>query len=96
MNGDGNADILFQNTLGQIVVWYMNSGGFRSGSNWISQGSAGDWKVVGVADMNGDGNADILFQNTLGQIVVWYMNGSGSRIGSAWISQGSAGDWKVH
>ena len=94
-NGDGKSDILFQNALGQIIVWSMDGSGSRIGSAWISQGAAGDWKVVGVGDMNSDGNADILFQNALGQIVVWYMNGSGSRIGSAWISTGAAGDWKV-
>ena len=45
MNSDGNADILFQNTLGQIIVWYMNGSGSRIGANWISQGAAGDWRL---------------------------------------------------
>ena len=95
ISSGGVADLFFQNTLGQIIVWYVNASGSQIGANWISTGAAGDWRVVGVADINNDGNRDILFQNTLGQIIVWYMNASGSRIGANWISTGAADDWRV-
>ena len=94
-NTDSNADLLFQNALGQIIVWYVNASGTHLGSNWISRGAAGDWILVGVADMNGDGNPDLIFQNTIGQIIVWYMDGTGARIGANFISTGAAGDWRV-
>ena len=45
MNGDGKADILFQNTAGQIVVWYVNGAGIPTSSAFIYSGSLGDWKV---------------------------------------------------
>ena len=45
MDNDGDADILFQNTEGQIAVWYMNgSGGIRSAVVIYSAG-LGDWRV---------------------------------------------------
>src|SRR5207244_2590304 len=95
MDSDGNADILFQNDVGQVAVWYMNGSGAASSSALISSAGLGDWKVVGTADLNGDGNADILFQNDIGQVVVWYMNGSGAAISSAFISGVGLGDWRV-
>jgi len=95
LNGDGNADILFQNTDIEIAVWYMNGSGAATVAASISTANLGDWVVVGVADMNNDGNADILFQNTEGQIAVWYMNGSGAATSTAFISSANLGDWKV-
>ena len=95
LNNDGNADILCQNSIGQIVAWHMNGAGARSNWAWISTGPLGDWKIVGTADFNNDGNADILCQNAAGQIIVWYMNGADARSSWAWLSTGPLGDWKV-
>jgi hypothetical protein len=95
VNNDGNADILFQNTAGQIAVWRMDGRGAASSSAMLHAGALGDWKVVGVADMNNDGNGDILFQNTAGQIAVWYMDGRGARSSSAILSTIILGDWKI-
>ena len=95
LNGDGTADLLFQNTAGQIAVWSMNGSGGVSSSAMLYSGGLGDWKVRGIADLNGDGMADIVFQNTLGQIAVWYMNGSGGISASAMLYSGGLGDWKL-
>jgi hypothetical protein len=42
-NGDGKADILWRNTNGQVVEWFMN------GANIIGSGSQGivstDWQI---------------------------------------------------
>ncbi len=98
-NGDGHADILWQNTSGQVAIWEMN------GLNQIAGGSAAvgpnpgaSWKAVGASDYNGDGFSDILFQNASGQAVIWEMNGltqvaGGSQIvgpnpGSSWRAVG--------
>jgi hypothetical protein len=95
INSDGMADLLFQNTAGQIAVWYMNGGGSFTGSAFIYSGGLGDWKLRGIADMNGDGNTDLLFQNTAGQIAVWYMNGNGAITTSGLLYSGALGDWKI-
>ncbi len=94
-NSDGADDIIFQNSLGQVAVWYLNGAGAISSAGWISTGLMGDWGVVGLADMNGDSTADIVFQNTSGQIAVWYMNGAGGVTSAALISAGGLGDWRI-
>src|SRR5205085_2007252 len=45
MNSDGNPDIVFQNSWGQIVVWYMNGAGAATSAGTIYSGSLGDWRV---------------------------------------------------
>ena len=95
LNNDGNADLLFQNNLGQIAAWYMNGAGVTTSSVYFSTSALGDWKVKGVADMNGDGNADIIFQNNVGQIAVWYLNGSGVTTSTAFLYSSGLGDWRV-
>jgi hypothetical protein len=95
LNGDDKADLVFQNTAGQIAVWYMDGSGVASSSAMLYSGGLGDWKLRGVADLNGDGKADVVFQNTAGQIAVWYMNGTGGISGSAMLYSGGLGDWKI-
>ena len=73
-NGDGKADILWQNsTSGEVYIWLMN------GTTITSQGSPGTvssaWSIQGVGDYNGDGKADVLWRNTSGEVYVWEMNG---------------------
>ena len=45
MNNDGNAYILFQNTAGQIAVWYMNGSGAITSAVLIYSGGLGDWRL---------------------------------------------------
>ena len=71
-NGDGDADILWQNTNGRPAVWLMN------GTTPFSEVAVGSnpgpsWQVIGAGDFNGDDDADILWRNTNGQAV----NGAG-------------------
>ena len=90
MNGDGNADLIFQNSAGQIYVWFLDGtantvnfstgAGLKPGSKLLCVGSLGDWRVVGCTDMNGDGIADFVFQNSIGQIVVWILDGTATTI----------------
>jgi hypothetical protein len=74
LNKDGYADILFQNTNGQIKLWTMN-GATELNYAVVGSGSTAQ-KLICAADFNGDGNDDILFQNTSGQAQVWLMNGT--------------------
>ncbi len=45
MNGDGDADLMFQNGAGQISVWHMNGSGKATGSAMISSVGLGDWRL---------------------------------------------------
>ena len=73
-NGDGQSDILWQDTSGVRVVWLMN-GTVRS--SIVSLGTVDpSWNIVGSGDFNGDGKADILWQDTSGARAIWLMNGT--------------------
>jgi glucose/arabinose dehydrogenase len=74
-NGDGRADLVFQNAVTpQIAVWLMN-GGAIVGSQAYSSGGA---PLVTVADLNGDGIDD--FVQRFGIVLVLaILNGDGTR-----------------
>ncbi len=73
-NGDGKADILWQNTsTGQRVIWLMNGTALQSVVNLATVDTS--WSIAGSSDFNRDGKADILWQNTsTGQRVISLMN----------------------
>jgi len=75
-NGDGQPDIVMQNSVtNQVVVWYMNGVVVSGGGSTSIIPNAG-WLVKGVADYNNDGQTDLVFQNsTTDQVVIWFMNG---------------------
>jgi len=90
-NGDGKADILWQNDNGQATVWLMQGLTFLSSVN-VGANPGPTWHVKGSEDFNGDGKADILWQYDSGQAMVWLMNGTtvlstsnvGANPGSPW------------
>jgi len=74
-NGDGNADILFQNKDGTPQIWEMNGTSILAEATLANPGSS--WQAIGTSDFNGDGMSDILFQNSSnGTPLVWEMNGT--------------------
>jgi hypothetical protein len=74
-NGDGFADLLFQNTNATPQIWLMNGASIVSNTT-LPQPPA-TWKIVGSGDFNGDGNADMLWLNTVtNQPAIWEMNGT--------------------
>ena len=105
LNGDGFADLVFQNAAGQIAVWYLNGSGVTTSGGYLCSASLGDWKIVAVGDLNGDGIADLVFQNAAGNIGVWFLDGSanpvdlatgtGLKPGSKFMYTGGLGDWKI-
>ena len=94
INGDGIADILFQNNAGQVAVWSMSATGAVTTSAYLYSGSLGDWRLKASADINSDGNADLIFQNSAGQIAVWYMNGPRAPLISP-PQPSASGSWHV-
>src|SRR5207249_693501 len=104
-NGDGQTDILWQNSgTGERVIWLMNG---TSLSSTVSLGIVGtSWNIGGAADFNGDGQTDILWQNSgitcakcalpirgTGERVIWLMNGTSL---SSTVSLGIVGTaWNI-
>jgi hypothetical protein len=95
INGDGNADIIWQDTdNGQVVVWTMN-GFSQTGSAFVGNAPGADWKMVGTGDFAGNGQEDPLFQNdTNGQAVIWTMSGT-SQTSSTFIGGAPGSNWKI-
>ena len=73
-NGDGKADILWRDSMGNVSMWLMN-GTSITNSSFIADISSG-WSIVGTGDFDGDGKADILWRDFKGTEVIWFMNGS--------------------
>src|SRR5947207_4051214 len=73
-NGDGKADILWQDTSGSRALWLMN--GTTFGSSIFLSSVATSWSSVGSGDFNGDGQADILWQNSSGARAIWFKTGT--------------------
>jgi len=92
-NGDGDGDLLWQESDGTPAVWILSGTSFVSGG--IPRGSPGaDWHVKGSGDFNADGKADILWQSDDGTPAVWLMNGTSFNSGG--VPQSSPGtNWHI-
>jgi subtilisin-like proprotein convertase family protein len=72
-------DILWWNqTSGQLVVWFMNGINLVSGELTTPAGLADTrWRPVATGDYNRDGRVDIVWRHLdAGQNVLWYMGGA--------------------
>src|SRR5438093_648411 len=104
-NGDGKADILWQNSsTGQRVIWLVKDTAVTAAGGLGLVATS--WSIAGSSDFNGDGKADILWQNSsTGQRLIWIMNGithtstvSLGTVGTSWSIAGSSdfnGDGKA-
>jgi hypothetical protein len=89
LNGDGHADVLWQNVQsGQMFAWLLDGSGNVIGTQTLSgtcgaaDGCSSNWKVVGLGDFNNDGPIDVLWHNAqTGQLSVWLLDGTGTVIG---------------
>jgi len=74
INGDAQADIVFQNDNGAVVIWEMGgvAGTTITSANLVNLNPGPAWHIVGMRDMDGDvRNAEILFQNDNGAAAIW-------------------------
>lgn len=89
-DGDGQSDIVLQNTNGEVAQWQMY--GLRIAGRVIaSPGTA--WQVAESGDFNGDGKVDLLLQNAAGDVAQWHLDGFTILGGRVIASPGSA--WKI-
>jgi hypothetical protein len=80
-NGDGNADVLLQNTNGEVGMWEMNGTQIATAALVTLNGTTESllntgWSVLGIGNFNNNGTSDVLLQNTNGAIGEWLMNGT--------------------
>jgi FG-GAP-like repeat len=91
LNGDGHADLIWQNTDGTPGVWLMNGATPIAEAGLANPGPS--WRLVAAGDTNGDGNADFIWQNADGTLGVWLMNGT-TPLAEAGIGNPGS-NWKV-
>lgn len=96
-NGDGRADLLFQDDDGFLAVWFMEDADLKSAS-FLAPNHPRDkgWRMSGVGDFNRDGREDLLFQHDQGALAVWTMRGT-TRTSALFLDPASPGDedWRV-
>jgi hypothetical protein len=94
-NRDGKTDILFQNTVGALSVWYMN-GSHQVSTASISLNPGSTWRAVGTGHLSGVGPLAIIFQDTDGNLAAWYMDGLNAA-STLRLNPSSSGDaqWRV-
>jgi Domain of unknown function (DUF4082)/Immunoglobulin domain/FG-GAP-like repeat len=93
-NGDGFADLLWQNLgTGETKIWFMN-GVTKAGETSLGNNPNAGWTFPGTGDFNGDGKTDVLWQNTnTGACGIELLDGTVS-IGSVGLPAVSAG-WRI-
>jgi len=96
-DGDGNADILWRNSNGDTVIWFIKNDAINSSADLGV--IATTWTVASTGDFNGDGRRDIFWRNSNGDVVIWFMNsgtiastGDLGVVASSWNVAGLAGN----
>lgn len=91
-NGDGKADIVWQNnSTGQHTIWLMNGTAYMGSADLISTSLA--WQIATTGDFNNDGKVDVYWQNTqTGQIAIQLMNGTTTM---GWVDFTFPTAWKI-
>ncbi|MBD2079302.1 FG-GAP-like repeat-containing protein [Leptolyngbya sp. FACHB-17] len=76
LDGDGEDDLLWRNSDGQVAFW-MFKGGDRGDIGFVADLSISpDWQISAVEDLSGDGQADIVWHNAKeGQVGIWLLKG---------------------
>ncbi len=76
-NGNGIDDLLFQNSNGQTLVWYMDDTALVQKFGTVFTTVSPPWHIQAVADINSDGHPDLLWWNSsTGECLFWEMTGT--------------------
>uniref|UniRef100_UPI0004E0CF0D FG-GAP repeat domain-containing protein n=1 Tax=Streptomyces sp. NRRL F-5123 TaxID=1463856 RepID=UPI0004E0CF0D len=74
-NGDGQADIIAQDSALNLKMWTHNPGGYFNAAKQVTGGW--DFTQTAAADFTGDGKADIIARDSSGNLKMWAGNGDG-------------------
>jgi len=72
LNGDGNADLLWQNTQQGIVSYWLLNGTHTVSMGVVQSQVPSDWQIVGYS---GDKKVDIVWRNSAGRLTYWTLDG---------------------
>ena len=72
-SGVRTSDILWRNSTGDVVIWFMQGGTISSTADLGVVPAT--YTIAGTGDFNGDGTADILWRQSNGDVVIWSMQG---------------------
>jgi chitodextrinase len=96
-DGDGKADVLWQNTSsGQIYLYPMNGTTILASEGYVRTVADLSWRIAAVSDFDGDGKADILWRNfSSGDNYLYPMNGTAIKPSEGYIRTVADLNWKV-
>lgn len=94
-NADGKADILWRDSVTNLMeVWYMN-GMVRTGSASVPSSPDANWRVAATGDFNGDGFADIVWRHaTTFAASLWLMRDT-TLLGTSALPTVPDGNWNI-
>jgi ELWxxDGT repeat protein len=92
-DGDGKSDILWRNSDGATLIWFMNGAAIRE-SRFVHMGGNTGWTITGLGDFDGDTKADILWRNADGTTLIWFMDGTTIRSSEVVLGPGNL-NWAV-
>jgi len=74
-SGDGEADLMWRQTGGELHLWRSSSGETFESQNlgYVDQA----WSVQELADFTGDGKTDVLWRDKGGTVHLWRSDGDG-------------------
>jgi hypothetical protein len=71
-NGDGFADLIWENTTtGERGIWFLKDG--TPQTSYFLPNVPIDWHIAGVGDFLGNGQPDLVWENTNGQHLIWIL-----------------------
>lgn len=98
LNGDGKADLIWQDAGGNLAAWYMDGRIVTAALSLTPGRVATTWVIRAVTDLDGDQHPDLVWQNTAtSDLYVWYLIGpslvrgayiSPSRVNTIWTVAG--------
>ncbi|MEM7065305.1 MAG: peptidoglycan DD-metalloendopeptidase family protein [Cyanobacteria bacterium P01_B01_bin.77] len=71
-NGDGQTDIIWRDSNGNVSLWLDKDHTKRVAIEWIG----GDFTFQGTGDFNRDGHVDMMWRKNTGEVYAWYMKGT--------------------
>ncbi|MBF0344422.1 MAG: VCBS repeat-containing protein [Nitrospirae bacterium] len=94
-NGDGKADLLWQNTTTGDIYIYLMDGVSVIGGGYAASSVPANWQIKKIGDYNGDGKADLLWlDTTTGDIYIYLMDGK-NIAGGGYPAHGLSSQWQV-
>jgi len=92
-NADGQADLLFENSSGQIYAWFM-TGTSLTGGGWLPTVDS-QLRVVGTSDFTGDDKPDLLLQDQqTGAVTIYTMDGF-TKLGEQSLPIAANTPWRI-